>query len=201
MIRFVLFVTLASALSLTQEVCAQGRSSLVEVGPQLTQIYLPVNPVGSVQYQPGIGGVFSARLYKTLGLDFGISTTPTIPISSTSFAGGRLTEGFFGTRAGLVIGRLGVYAKARPGFVSFGEAILHTGPTPGSGFQFGRLTEPAFDIGGIALVRVSTHFSVRYEMSDTIISYGSRTIQPSFPPVPSRVVNCLQFGTGLVARF
>jgi hypothetical protein len=34
----------------------------VEIGPQITQTYLPVSPVGSVQYQPSVGGVASIRL-------------------------------------------------------------------------------------------------------------------------------------------
>ena len=43
----------------------QADAPRVEVGPQLTQTYLPVNPVGSVQYQPAFGIVAAVKLHLT----------------------------------------------------------------------------------------------------------------------------------------
>lgn len=147
----------------------------LEVGPELTQIYLPVHPSAPVQYRPGVGFTMSARLHKAIAADLGFSITPTIPLASTSFAGGRLTHALAGVRGGLPLGRFEVCAKARPGIVSFGSAILHASPTPsGVEFQMGRLTEPAIDLGGVVMVHASRRLAFRYDAGDMLVVYRSR---------------------------
>lgn len=173
----------------------------LELGPQVTQIYLPVNPVGSVQYQPGFGAVASVKLSRIFGVDSGFSITPTIPLTGTSFAGGRLTQGLIGARVGFAFRHLEIYGKIRPGFASFGDAILHAVSTPNLQFQVGRLTEPALDVGAIVVLRISHRLGVRYEIGDTMIHYQSRTIDASQPPVAGRLVNNLQLGGALVFGF
>jgi|SRR5882762_102964 len=119
---------------------AQANTTRVEFGPELTQVYFPVNPVGSVQYQPGFGAFGSLRLYKTVSVDSSFSITPTVPITGTSDVGGRLTQAFLGVRAGLSKGRIDVDAKVRPGLASFGSVILRITPPPNLQFFVGRLT-------------------------------------------------------------
>lgn len=173
----------------------------LEFGPELTQIYLPITPVGSVQYQPGYGAVMCLRTSTRIGVDTGFSITPTTPIFSSSFAGGRLTEAFFGARIRpLSVRRLELYAKVRPGFVSFGDAILHVS-LPSLQVETGRLTEPALDLGAIALLRISRRWAVRYEMGDTMIHYGGRVVDFSQPETPSHLANSLQLGVGFVVGF
>lgn len=180
----------------------QPNTPRLELGPQLTQIYLPVQPVGNVQYQLGYGMVFSERLFSRLGADASFSVTPTIPISGTSFAGGRLTEAFFGARVGLFFARhFELYGKVRPGFARFGDVILHTTSSPTLQFQTGSLTDSAVDVGGIAMLRVSRRVGIRYEAGDTIIYYGSRIVDPSQRAVPSHLVNTLQLGVAFVVGF
>jgi hypothetical protein len=174
----------------------------LEIGPQLTQIYFPLRPVGSVQYQLGYGLVFSGNLLRRFGADAGFCVTPTAPISGTTFAGGRLTEAFFGARVGIFRARhFEFYGKVRPGFVHFNDVILHATSDPTLQFQTGSLTEPALDVGGIAMLRVSKRIGIRYEIGDTIIHYGGRIIDPSQPAVPPRLVNALQLGVALVVGF
>src|SRR5882762_11279832 len=180
---------------------AQANTTRVEFGPELTQVYFPVNPVGSVQYQPGFGAFGSLRLYKTVSVDSSFSITPTVPITGTSDVGGRLTQAFLGVRAGLSKGRIDVDAKVRPGLASFGSVILRITPPPNLQFFVGRLTEPSLDIGGVVEVRISRRFAVRYEMGDTMIFYGTRKLFTNRPPVSSELVNTLQFGTGFAFRF
>ena len=117
-----------------------------ELGPEVTQIYPPVNPVGSVQYQPAVGGSAAFNLSKYFGIDSSISITPTVPISATTFAGGRLTQFFAGGRAGIRKGRFRIYGKLRPGLVSFGSAITAVGPAPDFQLFEGRLTAFAFHL-------------------------------------------------------
>jgi hypothetical protein len=100
-------VALVAAAAAPASAQRQDRPSL-EAGPELTQIYLPVNPVGTVQYQPGLGFTMSALLQESIAADLGFSITPTVPLSGTSFAGGRLTQVLVGARGGLYVGRLEV---------------------------------------------------------------------------------------------
>ena len=174
----------------------------LEIGPQTTQTYLPINPVGNVQYQPSIGGTGSITLRSWIALDSSVGITPTIPITGSSFSGGRLTEGLLGTRIGFRIGRVEIYGKVRPGFASFGKAILHAESSGSSlQFEFGRLTEPALDLGGIVMVRISRRLAVRYDVGDTLIHYRERTIEPNQPPSAGVFANSLQLGAAFVFCF
>lgn len=174
----------------------------LEIGPQITEAYLPVNPVGSVQYQLAIGGLGAIRIRSWLAIDSSLVITPTIPIEGTSFAGGRLTEGFLGARLGFRTKRVEIYGKIRPGFVSFGKAILHV-ESSNSALQFetGRLTEPALDLGGIVMLRISKRLAVRYDVGDTLIHYRERTIDLNQPALPGQFVNSLQLGAAFVFCF
>jgi hypothetical protein len=170
-----------------------------EVGLLGTQAYLPVRPVGSVQYQPALGAVGAMHLYKGMDFDWAASFTPSKPITSTSFAGGHLTQGYFGIRVGYGRGRTSFYVKARPGVVTFAEAILHVSPS--GALHLGRLTEPATDVGTVFLVRLSHRFFLRYEAGDSIIYYRSRVLEAGSTQSPSHIVNSLQIGTGVLLRF
>lgn len=173
----------------------------IELGPEINQIFLPVKPVGSVQYQPAIGAMAAFDLKKLLSIDSSVSITPTFPISATTFAGGRLTEFFVGGRTGVCKGRLRIYAKFRPGLVSFGSVIARVGPAPQFQFFRGRLTEPAFDLGGILEVAISRRFAARYEAGDTIIRYRSRTLVTGEAPTSPEITHNFQFGLGFMFRF
>jgi len=183
--------------------CAVAQDALprFEAGPQITQLYVPKNIVGSVTYQPSLGGVFCIVINTNLAFDSAISFTPKAPNESTSFAGGRMTQAFLGARMGFVRGRIGIYAKIRPGVVSFGGAIIKVTPSPTFGFQLGRLTEPSLDAGGIVTVAVSRRLAVRYEAGDTVIFYGSRVLIAGAAPIPGRATNNFQFGIAFLFRF
>jgi hypothetical protein len=177
-------------------------SPRLEIGPQITQTYLPVNPVGSVQYQLSVGGVGSIRLRNWIAMDSGFGITPTTPIEATTLAGGRLTEGFLGTQFGHRVGRVEIYGKIRPGIASFGEAILHAGSGSSSlQFEMGRLTEPALDLGGIVMIRISKRLAVRYDAGDTLIHYRRRFIELNKPPFPSLFANSFKVGAAFLFSF
>lgn len=177
------------------------RVSRIELGPQLQQIYLPVDPVGTVDYHPGVGGILTVKISSIFNFDAAASITPGIPIDSTGSAGGRMTQVFTGFSGGISKRRVRILGKFRPGLVSFGSAITRVGPPPQFQFFRGRLTEPALDIGGIAEVGISKRFAARYEAGDTIIRYGSRTFIVGQPPSRTQFANCFQFGIGFMFRF
>jgi hypothetical protein len=178
---------------------ARSEGPRAEFGPIITQIYLPSHPVGSVQYQPAVGVVASIRLNEKVDVDGSVEITPSKPITSTSFAGGRLTHACLGIKAGYSKGRIGFYGKARPGLLSFGDAITHLSS---SGIpQLGRLTEPMIDVGAILTVRISRRFSVRYEAGDAIVRYRSRTVETGGAVSSGRTVSAVQIGTAVLWRF
>src|SRR5882672_4754932 len=84
------------ALSSTGTASAQERSTRLDLGVQVTQMYVPKNVVGSVTYQPALGGICSVILTRIFAFDSTINFTPKAPLESTSFAGGRMTQAFFG---------------------------------------------------------------------------------------------------------
>lgn len=199
-LRWVIF--LLAAITFTSAGAAQDVAPRIEVGPQITQLYVPASTVGSVTYQPAFGATCSVRIRGNLvGLDSAFSFTPKPPNESTTFAGGRLTQAFFGFRVGISKGRVHLYAKLRPGFVSFGSVILRITPPPGFSFEFGRLTEPALDAGGIVQVTISRRLAVRYEVGDTLVFYEGKVLSTGQPQTPSRTTNNLQFAAGFLFRF
>jgi hypothetical protein len=120
---------------------AQVKDIRVEVGPEISQTYLPSKSIGSVPYQPAIGGVGCFKLRSFLWVDGALSLTPLKPITSTSFAGGRLFQANIGLRIDQALGGLTVGGKARPGLASFGQAIVKVDPD--GIFHLGVLTVPS----------------------------------------------------------
>jgi hypothetical protein len=193
---------LLGAITFTSAAAGQDVAPRIDVGPQVTQLYVPASTVGSVTYQPAVGVTCSVKIKGNfVGFDSALSFTPKPPNESTTFAGGRLTQAFFGIRVGISKGRVHLYAKFRPGFASFGSVILNITPPPAFRFQFGRLTEPALDAGGIVIVTISRRFAVRYDMGDTLIFYEGKVLSPGQPQTPSRTTNNLQFATSFLFRF
>lgn len=180
---------------------AQRSGQEFQLGPVINDLYLPVDPVGSVNYQPGIGCLASLSFGGFFGFDSTVSITPTAPSTATSFAGGRLTQFSLGVRGGLSRGRFSFYGKARPGLASFGKAIVQVGPQPDMKFQFGRLTEPSIDLGGIVQAVISKRLSLRYEAGDTVIYYRGRNVFADRAPMSGRAVHSFQFAIAFLYSF
>jgi hypothetical protein len=94
--------------------------------------------------------------------------------------GGRKTQGFFGVRVGKRFESVGVYAKARPGFLrlSRGEFrplpnVLCVGPSP-SCFDSEPTTSFAFDAGGVVELYPSKKTFVRFDAGDTMVRTKQR---------------------------
>jgi hypothetical protein len=105
-------------------------------------------------------------------------------------------------RLGFRLRRVEIYGKIRPGFVSFGKAILHVESSNSAlPFETGRLTEPALDLGGIIMIRISRRFAVRYDVGDILIHYRERSIDLNQSPVPGQFANSLQLGAAFVFCF
>jgi hypothetical protein len=146
---------------------------------------------------PGFGGRFTYNINKHLALEAAGYFFPGKCDSCTGEVTGHIGEGLFGVKAGKRFEKWGIFAKARPGFVTFGKGAFNITPAPvpaaGVGFpvqclgpdplspgpcftfQSTRLTHAALDIGGVLEFYPTRRLVVRFDAGDTMIRYGQRT--------------------------
>jgi hypothetical protein len=154
-----------------------------EAGGLFTYVFL--EKIGSSDYKAGtgaggFGGRFVYRLFPYLDIDTDFIVHPNGGVS-----GSRL-QGFFGVKAGKRFGRAGLFAKARPGFIYFSKdpfGATEAGSTPFN-TMWASSTEASVDLGGVFEFYSRRGPIVRFDLGDTIISYGSRTVGTS-PPQPA----------------
>jgi len=87
--------------------------------------------------------------------------------------------GLFGVKGGIRTEHFGLFAKVRPGFLTFSNALREETImfTPGpifpigtlSSLRFGRLTQTALDMGGVAEYYPARHWAFRWDMGDTLV--------------------------------
>ena len=173
--------------------------------------------------EAGIGGRFTLNLNRSVALEAVGNFFP----HSCSFCGsggpggensGNITQGFFGVKAGKRFDKWGIFAKARPGVVSFSKGdstFLLTGVGSSFPFQFQqkRLTNFAMDLGGVLEFYPSKRIVTRFEGGDTLIHYRQRqsnyigfdpaTSLPFLIPFtrPSETRHNFQFSAGVGWRF
>ncbi|PYS41138.1 MAG: hypothetical protein DMF71_11850 [Acidobacteria bacterium] len=144
---------------------------------------------------PGFGGRFTYNLNRNVALEAAGYFFPghcNVCIGETT---GHVTEGLFGVKAGKRFKRWGIFGKARPGFMSFGQGgfnviPLSSGPSQGQINCFGnsqnnfmpcfriestRVTPAAIDLGGVLEFYPSKRIVVRFDGGDTILHYARRT--------------------------
>lgn len=183
----------------------------MEVGAHFTTLEL--NPPGffaSITTQPGVGGRFAYNATDYLGLEGEINFLP----QRGSF--GRAVQGQFGVKAGRRFRRFGVFGKARPGFLSYGDVIRLEGTstfvffdgrtfTVGN-FGRGRKTYFETDLGGVLEFYPARRFVTRFDFGDTIIRYRDRvsegfTLSQLIIRQPDETRHNFQFGAGIGFRF
>lgn len=152
---------------------AQSDTPKAEVGAQFS--LLNIDHVSGKVTEPGIGGRFTYNVTKNIGLEAEVNFFPRQGNGATNYEGGRITQGLFGAKVGKRFEKAGIFGKARPGFVSFGNAILNRDSRITT-LQFGRLTHFAFDVGGVLELYPSRRTIVRFDVGDTIIRYGKQNL-------------------------
>jgi hypothetical protein len=130
---------------------------------------------------PGLGGRFTYNLNKHLALEAAGYFFPGKCATCSRQITGHVTEGLFGVKAGKRFRRWGVFAKARPGFVSFGKGFFDIVPTGGGGpfpftFVVRRSTAFGLDVGAVVEFYPSKRIVVRFDGGDTILRYPQRTV-------------------------
>lgn len=174
---------------------AQAQTDLprFEAGAQLSSVDMR----DSVREKPlGVGGRFSYNLneYAALEAELNYFSTPEVNLDRT--------QGLFGIKAGRRFGgdspKVGVFVKARPGFMRFLGARV-----PGSSVN--GTTKFALDLGGVVELYPSKRTVFRIDAGDTIIFYNGETVRRfSLPGAPQERLgtgHSLQVGIGLGFRF
>lgn len=168
--RSILFVLVAAVL-LSAPAAARAQADewprKFEVGFVLTgldiQRWTGEGPVG-------VGGRFTYNLGEYAALD---AELVHYPESSGNFGE---TQGLLGVKAGRRFGRvIGVFAKARPGFLKLGPAVAARTPALGE-------TRFALDLGGVVELYPSRRSIVRVDVGDTIIPLGDTPINSALRP-------------------
>ncbi|HSS22798.1 MAG TPA: hypothetical protein VLL54_22180 [Pyrinomonadaceae bacterium] len=194
-----------------------------EVGVHFTSITKPDFNNGSTE--PGLGGRFTLNLNRSVALEAIGNFFP----HSCRFCGqgpvagdnsGNIAQGFVGVKAGKRFEKWGIFAKGRPGVVSFSQGdstYIQTGPTGPFLFPFDfqqkRANNFAVDLGGILEFYPTKRLVTRFEAGDTLIHYASRqgnllTFDPAngatvlFPfTTRSETRHNFQFSAGVGWRF
>lgn len=202
--RAMMLAVIVVLLSINHSARAQdSEASKIEIGAQFSSLTLPppqqatfgVVSGGDVQTEAGFGARFGYNLTNYLALEAEGNFFPHRNFANSS-SGGRILQGQFGVKAGKRFNRFGIFAKARPGFVSFSDVLTVVGQGTfefeGQQFTFPRI-EPrrktyfSTDVGAVLEFYPSRRILARFDAGDTIIRYGRQDelglvgLSPSVP--------------------
>jgi len=209
-------VVLSSAL---QNANAQSGDKKFEVGGQFSVLSSTTRTASGIVFTedrtnvPGGGGRFGYNVSKYFGLEAEVNFFP----RDRDVEGGQKFQGLFGVKAGKRFDKVGVFGKARPGFVRFekGDYVFGTGgcftvfPPPLACFQSRATTNFAFDVGGVVEVYPSRNTLIRFDVGDTMIRFNQRNVAATSDvfaglvvfPAPAETKHNLQASAGFGFRF
>ncbi|MCU1265500.1 MAG: hypothetical protein JWM21_1818 [Acidobacteria bacterium] len=152
-----------------------------EVGVQFTALTEPSFDGGRTEQ--GLGGRFTFNLNRSVALEAEGNYFPhrcfNCGRGPFGDSNGNIAQGLFGVKVGKRFQKWGIFAKGRPGVVSFSQGNSGYVSTGGGGtFPFElmhkRLTNFAVDAGGVLEFYPSKRIVTRFDAGDTLIRYGRR---------------------------
>ena len=169
---------------------------------------------------------FGARVGRGVGRHFSVEAEVNFfpgegELTDERFTGGRKIQGLFGIKVGKRFESFGVFAKARPGFVTFDKGDLRRRPglfcpavfpAPLDCFEPTSRTDFALDLGGVVELYPSARTFVRFDAGDTLLRGGERHSPGKlrFPNggstdvaviLPAETTHNFQAGVGIGFRF
>jgi hypothetical protein len=183
----------------------------VEVGAEFSS--LSFNPP-AFKREVGVGARVTYNLDPHVSLEAEANFFPSGGTRGFT-PGGSVLQGQFGVKAGKRFRSFGVFAKARPGFVSFdgtftpvlaGTEVINGMTFPVFDFtHVGRTTHFSADVGGVLEVYASRRVTARFDLGDTIIRYGPHddvdfTNGAEFFRTATQVTHNFQFSAGVSLR-
>lgn len=166
--------------------------------------------------EPGVGARFTYNLNETFAFEAAGYLFPERCFQCVH--AGRRHQIVAGVKVGKRFEKWGIFAKTRPGVVSFSQGEFNLlRLTPGGIFpvevEVNRVNSFAVDFGGVVEFYPSRKIVTRFDLGDTMIHFGRRTgsflgIDPAtggpqlvFLPLPSRTAHNFQFIAGVGFRF
>lgn len=231
---FTLF-TLTSSLFISNEVRAQDKAPRFEVGGQFS-LLAPRKPAFQFdsfieepyKVEPGFGGRFTYNFTNEIAFDAEGNFFPG-RYEFLDAPSGHILQGQFGIKAGKRFKKIGIFGKARPGFVTFTKVshltnvrleIVNARFPPGffpleiPEFRIDKASYLSADLGGVVEFYPSRRIVTRFDIGDTIIRYGAFqepqfNVCPLIAPVcpvgvfsrPEETKHSLQFSAGVSVRF
>lgn len=173
---------------------------------------------GGRQTEPGLGARLGYGLNPYVTIEGEVNVFPRErDLRDLEFNGGRKIQGLLGVKVGRRYESVGLFVKARPGFVNFREGDLEqpagTGciavfPPPLDCFETRGRTDFAFDVGGVLELYPSSRTIVRLDAGDTILRSGQHRVPVASPifgavavPVPAATMHNFQGSVGFGLRF
>ena len=206
----VIFLVHSQALAQSQEL------PKFEVAGEFTTLEREAFP--GRRTEPGLGARFTYNLNEMFSFEAAGYFFP--KQCSECRNGGNVAEGLAGVKFGKRFEKWGIFAKGRPGAISFSRGALDVIVPPGTTspfgpveFDFKRLTAFAMDVGGVVEFYPSKRIVTRFDAGDTIIHFGRRnmntivfdpvtnTIGPGINRLPARTSHNFQFMTSIGFRF
>jgi len=201
---------ISSVLFFSTLAAAQDSPGRFEAGAAFSALHMP----GTAGLGPAVEG--DVNFGRHLALDGTFSWFPARSLGENTMTG------LFGVKAGTRTEHFGFFAKVRPGFMTFDNALrqetIVLTPSPlgpvaignvGS-FRFSRLTQRALDLGGVAEYYPARHWTFRWDFGDmllfqekgpTFTFIGAGAPLPSFTALSPGTTNHFQFSTGIHYRF
>jgi hypothetical protein len=192
-----------------KEVWAQADDDLrFEAGGQFSLIRVPTHsftpivcvtlPCPGVVFteeektEPGFGGRFGYNFSRYFALEAEGNFFP----RDRATDGGRKTQVVGGAKVGQHFGSVGLFGKARPGFIHFSQGDFGAGPSvcpaifppPIACFQSKGKTNFALDLGGVVEFYPSPRTILRFDVGDTMIFLGDRNVALTNTNNPANVV-------------
>lgn len=221
--RTLFLITLAIALICVTSKAQDSEVPKFEAGVQFTLLtvnqpapalccFITPSDDSNSYWKSGIGGRLTYNFNKFLAADATVNYFPESRVDPFLFRlrpEGKIYQGQFGVKAGKRSDRVGIFAKARPGFVGFTEVSQladSSQPITFTSFRVEKQTYFSMDVGGVVEFYPSRNTVIRIDAGDTIIRYGTfRTFGFSFTqPVIERAPETrhnFQLITGFGFRF
>ena len=210
--RFVLLAV--SCLFVTQATVAGQTQDLPKFEVAAEFSTLERDGFGSQQTEPGVGARLTFNLNRSLAFETaGYFFPRRCDICRNA---GNMSQVVAGVKVGKRFENWGIFAKARPGVVSFsrGEFFpIFIGPPAVIDVETNRITSFATDFGGVLEFYPSPRIVTRFDVGDTIIHFKRRTINAfNFNPItqevtvipftlPARTTHNFQFIASVGFRF
>ena len=213
--RRLLLIVIACLLLVQSYSFAQAQDlPKFEVAGEFTTLERDV--FGEQRTEPGVGARFTFNFNRSLAFETAGYFFP--KQCNPCRNGGNMSQVLAGAKVGKRFEKWGIFAKARPGVVSFSRGEFNAVRiTPGGPFpveiETNRITSFATDLGGVLEFYPSPKIVTRFDVSDTIIHFRSRTINGiGFNPItneftlvpftrPARTTHNFQFIAGVGFRF